>query len=383
MKHKFPIYFVLLLLVVGACINPIDNFQQIAYKSFLTVDASISNEPGPYRISVSYSSEKIAGGYFAGVKKAKVYVTDERGGNFVFTESSLVREAGIYRSGSNFIGRVGGTYILHIDLADGKKYQSTPETMKAVPTIENLITQFDVQTQYPKGDSRRVGFNIYLDFQDPATEGDNYQWSWKHYERAPICETCYGGGRYNFTTQVCEYPRTPSDAVTSYKCEGNCWNQTYSTDLKLFTDSYLNGKRVTGKQVARVPFDGFKPYYLALEQRGLTKNSYNYYNFLTSQIQNNGTLFDISAETQFSINIKSTTNPDEKVLGIFDVYSVSKRIFFIKRDGDAQNEMPIVKGIPGSIYSCPPGSPSTCKENVICEDSPSRTPFKPEGWQDL
>ncbi len=378
MKTKYPIYLILLLLLVGSCITPINDFTQVASQSFLTVEASLNDQPGFQKVKLYLSSDKLTGSYFTPVTRAKVYLTDEKGVKEDLLESTT---KGTYLSSSKFAGRVGGAYTLNIETVDGKKYQSQAETMKPVPEIENLLTRFEVQDNYAKGDTRRGGFNLYVDFQDPATTGDNYQWYWKHYERAYICETCVGG-TYDFKNNSCVQPRVPTDITLNYRCDGDCWDITFSTDLNIFSDNFLNGQRITGKQVARVPFDGVSPYYLQFEQRAITRNSYNYYQGLNAQIQNNGTLFDVPAETKFSFNIKSTTNPSDKILGIFDVYSVRKKIFYIDRTiGVPKNETPVVKILQGDIFSCPPTQVG-CKDVIQCFDGLFRTPFKPVGWKD-
>jgi hypothetical protein len=378
MKTKFPIYIILLLVLVSACITPISDFTQVSSTSFLTVEASLTDQLGSQRVKLYSSSDKLTGSYFLPITKGKVYMIDEKGIREDFLESST---KGTYLSSAKYAGRVGGTYTLFIETIDGKKYQSSPETMKPVPEIENLITRFEVQDNYAKGDQRRVGFNLYVDFQDPTTTGDNYQWYWKHYERTFICETCQGGATYDFRTNTCVSPRVPTEQTLNYRCDGNCWDITFSTDLNIFSDSYLNGQRITGKQVARVPFDGVSPYYLQFEQRAITRNSYNYYQGLNAQVQNNGTLFDVPAETKFSFNIKSTTNSTEKILGIFDVYSVRKRIFYIDRTQVPKDETPVIKSLQGDIFSCQP-TQIGCKDLVQCFDGLFRTPFKPEGWKE-
>lgn len=377
MKSKYPIYLILLLVIVGSCITPITDFTQVASKSFLTVEASLSDQVGPQKVKLYLSADKLTGSYFTPVTRAKVYFMDAKGVREDLVESS---NKGTYYTSAKFTGVVGGTYTLNIETSDGKKYQSQAETMKPVPEIENVISRFEIYDNFAKGDPRRGGFNIYVDFQDPKTEGDNYQWYWRHYERAFICETCVGGS-YDFRTNTCVQPRIPTDITLNYRCDGDCWDITFSTDLNIFSDSYLNGQRITGKQVARVPYDGVSPYYLQFEQRGITRNSYNYYQGLNAQVQNNGTLFDVPAETRFSFNIKSTTNPSEKILGIFDVYSVRKKIFYIDRTQVPKDEAPNVKYIQGDIFSCPPTQPG-CKDLVQCSEGLFRTPLKPTGWKD-
>lgn len=380
MKSKYYLYILFLIALTSSCITPISNFEQVASKSFLTVESFVSDEQGQQRTRIYMSANKILGSYFTPITKAKVYFTDEKG-----VREDLVEQPtkGTYLTSSKFAGRVGGTYTLNIETADGKKYQSSPEMMKPVPEIENLITRFEVLDNYAKGDARRGGFNVYVDFQDPATPGDNYQWYWKHYQRASFCETCVGGS-YNFISNACVYPRVPTEQILNYVCDGDCWDISFSTDLNIFSDTYLNGQRITGKQVARIPFDGISKYYLQFEQRAITRDSYNYYQGLNAQTQNTGTLFDVPAETRFSFNIKSLTNPDEKILGIFDVYSVRKKIFYIDRTvGVPNSEVPLTYPIVGDIFSCPPGGAApNCKDKVQCAEGLFRTPFKPTGWKD-
>ena len=379
MQLKFFLCITFLIALTNSCITPIANFEQVANKSFLTVESFVSDEQGQQRTRIYMSADKILGSYFTPVTRARVYFIDEKGVREDLVEQST---KGTYLTSVKFAGRVGGTYTLNIETTDGKKYQSTPETMKPVPEIENVITQFQVLDNYAKGDSRRGGFNVYVDLQDPATPGDNYQWYWKHYQRANICETCVGGS-YNFLSNICVYPRVPTEQILNYLCDGDCWDISFSTDLNIFSDVYLNGQKITGKQVARIPFDGISKYYLQFEQRAITRDSYNYYQGLNAQTQNTGTLFDVPAETRFSFNIKSLTNPDEKILGIFDVYSVRKKIFYIDRSlGVPSGEAPTTIFVPGDVFSCPPGGPPTCKDKVQCAEGLFRTPFKPTGWKD-
>lgn len=378
MKTKYPIYFILLIILVGSCITPITDFEQINSKSYFTIEATLTDQPGPHKVHLYMSSDKLTGGYFLPVLNAKVSIVDEKG--TVETLKDLTQK-GYYQTSDSFKGKVGSSYTLNIETVDGRKYVSQPETMRAAPEIENLITKFEVEDIYAKGDPRRGGFNVYVDFQDFPTTGDNYQWFWKHYQKAYICEVC-SNGYYDFRSNACTFPRVPTDITLKYKCDGDCWDITYATNLNVFSDALLNGKRITGRKVARIPFDDITPYYLQFEQRSITQNAYNYYQSLVAQTQNNGTLFDVPAETKFSFNVKSTTNSSEKILGIFDVYSVKSKVFYIDRSsGIPAGETPTPNVVYGDVFSCPVGAVG-CKELVQCYEGTNRSPFKPVGWKD-
>ena len=380
MKIKHWKYFISCIIMMPSCISPVDNFEQITVKQFLTIDAALTDQATTHKVQLTYSVGDFNGNsFFAPVTKAKVFITDELNNREDFIEQKGKEEEGNYLSSAKFRGRVGGTYILNIETSEGKKYQSFPETMKAVPEIENLITRFETNDIYDRNDPRRASFNVYVNFQDPPTKGDNYQWNWKHYEKDSICKTCYGGS-YDFKLKRCVdatagvFPRT-----LSYVCDGNCWGISFSNDINILSDVYLNGQRITGRQVVKIPFSDYTPYYLQLEQRAINLNAFNYFQSLAVQTQSNGTLFDVPAETRFSYNIKSISNPEEKILGIFNVYSVRKKIFYInRREGVPNGELPVYSVLPGEVVKCLPQNPCP----VPCIESPNRTKIKPEGWRE-
>jgi hypothetical protein len=370
-------YVVLVGLVTWACVNPIKDFIQIDSTSFTTIEADISDDVQLTKVRLTSSSNRLISQFSLPISKATVSITDQNGKKTTFTEGV---PTGTYYPTAGFKGVVGSSYKLSVKLLTGQAYESSVETMRAVPEIENVITRFETFEQYSKVDYRRAGFSVYLDFKDFPVEGDFYLWNWKHYEKIGYCATCTDGGRYDFKKFECVQPRFPTDAILNYLCDGNCWDISTNNDLNVFSDVLTNGQRVVGRQVARIPFDNWTPYYFRLEQRSITRSAFDFYQSLISQIQTSGSLFDVPAETRFSLNIKSLTNPTEKVIGIFNVFSVRKKIFIIDRSKNIPiGELPIIPIIPGETYACPPGSVG-CQDKVPCFESNTRTKFTPEGW---
>lgn len=375
--NKILFYLLLVGIVTWACVNPIKDFVQIDATSFTTIEADLSDDPELSKVRLTSSSTRLLSQLSLPISKAVVSVTDQNGVKTNFTEGIPL---GTYFPPKGFVGKVGSTYKLNVKMLTGQTYESTAETMKAVPEIENAITRFETFDQYSKVDIRRAGFTVYLDFKDSPTEGDFYLWNWKHYDRLSFCATCTDGGKYDFKKLDCVQPKFPTDAILNYMCDGNCWDITTNNDLNVFSDVLTNGQRVVGRQVARIPFDNWTPYYFRLEQRSITKNAFAFYQSLISQVQSSGSLFDVPAETRFSLNIKSLTTPSERVLGIFNVFSVRKKIFIIDRSKNIpKGEEPIISIIPGETYSCPPGSVG-CQDKAPCIESPTRTKITPEGW---
>lgn len=374
--------YIFLTLIVGffawACINPVENFVQIDSTSFMTIEADIADDAKLCKIKLTTSANKIQSALSLPVSKAVVIVSDQNNVKSTFVESTT---AGVYLPPVGFVGKVGSTYQLYIKTLNGKEYQSSPEKMNAVPEIENVITRFETFDQYSKVDYRRAGFTVYLDFKDNPTEGDFYMWNWTHYEPINICATCEGGGTYNFRTNDCQVPRTPTEQIWNYRCNGNCWDITRNVDLNVFSDVLTNGQRVVGRQVARAPFNGYTSYYFRLEQRAITKNAHIFYQSLISAVQSSGSLFDVPAETRFSVNLKSVANPSERILGLFNVFSVRKKIFYIDRKTNIPaSESAIISPLIGDIFVCPPAS-NTCQDLVPCFESNTRTKITPEEWK--
>ena len=370
-------YVLLIGIVTWACVNPIKDFVQIDATSFTTIEADISDDAQLSKVRLTSSSNRLVSQLSLPISKAVVYVTDQSGTKTNFAEGIPL---GTYYPSSGFKGVVGSTYKLYVKMLTGQTYESTAETMKGVPEIENAITRFEIFDQYSKVDVRRAGFTVYLDFKDMPSEGDFYLWNWKNYRNASFCATCTDGGKFDFKKLDCVQPKFPTDAILNYMCDGNCWDISSNNDLNVFSDILTNGQRVVGRQVARIPFDNWTPYYFRLEQRSITKNAFAFYQSLISQVQSSGSLFDVPAETRFSLNIKSLTTPSERVLGIFNVFSVRKKIFYIdRRKNIPVGEEPIISVIPGETYTCPPGSVG-CLEKAPCVESPIRTKITPEGW---
>jgi hypothetical protein len=370
-------YVLLIGIVTWACVNPIKDFVQIDATSFTTIEADISDDAQLSKVRLTSSSNRLVSQLALPISKAVVYVTDQSGVKTNFTEGIPL---GTYYPSAGFKGVVGSTYKLYVKMLTGQTYESTAETMKGVPEIENAITRFEIFDQYSKVDVRRAGFSVYLDFKDMPSEGDFYLWNWKNYRNASFCATCTDGGKFDFKKLDCVQPKFPTDAILNYMCDGNCWDINTNNDLNVFSDVLTNGQRVVGRQVARIPFDNWTPYYFRLEQRSITKNAFAFYQSLISQVQSSGSLFDVPAETRFSLNIKSLTTPSERVLGIFNVFSVRKKIFYIdRRKNIPVGEEPIISIIPGETYTCPPGSVG-CLEKAPCVESPIRTKITPEGW---
>ena len=77
---KIILLFVLISLGMGSCVTEIRDFEQIGSDSFLTVEAFISNQKGPYKVLISTSSPSITiNTENKPITNAKIFITDDKG----------------------------------------------------------------------------------------------------------------------------------------------------------------------------------------------------------------------------------------------------------------------------------------------------------------
>lgn len=360
MKNKI----LLLLAMAGIsmfgwqCQYELESITQPQKDRFLVFTADLTETYG--RVRVEYSSEETQSGKILDAPSlaGTAYVVDSKGNKTVFDMSG--------KTNTQFKGVVGETYQLFIE-TEGKKYESLVETMPRCPEVDTVTSVFNVSANISASSRLKNGYDVIVKTKDLTETGNYYQWDWVHYERKRFC-----GARAD--------PKNRNE-IRGLQCLGDCFFITYNPKLNILSDALVNGKAleipILRVEYATPPLK----YYLQIEQRAITKNAYNYYQSVVIQTQNNGNQFDVPAQTLFSTNIKCTTKPDEKVLGVFNLFSSRKRILIIDRsilypgitritDQPGYKDYIIAPTEPPFPY---PGCGDETRYN---------TTVKPEGWVD-
>jgi hypothetical protein len=344
-------------LLLATCIYPVNKLESTdGTKQYFVVEANVSDSLA--EVLLSKSSTSIKSSTALNITQALVYLTDKNNNKTLLSE---VRSGTYQYLNPGLIQ--GETYQLHIKLKDGNEYESFPEVLPLCPSIDSLFYKYDLKSNYPKGTSERNGFNVYVHFKDSEKDGEYYQWAWKHYEYANYCKI--------------NIDPAPPYAEHFIQCDYNCWDLKTNSKFILLTDELKNGKQLE-MLVERVPYSTIPvQYYLMVEQRGITKNAYTYFSSLKSQNETNGTPFDIPPQTRFSVNIHSVSNPDEKIIGIFNLFSSRKKLIYINRninipDEDPYNEQIVVTELEGCPINC---------KTAPCVESATRTTKRPIGWR--
>ncbi len=169
---------ILVFLVVPSCIDPL-YFDKGETTKSLVVDGLITNEPGPYVLYLTRTTEYNS--YYVNaeeVEGAIVLISDDKGNSELLTESYV---PGIYKTDPDGIRGIPGRYYkIKIETPDGMQYESGPELLNTVPGIDTVY--YERQKNQEMDDNNIVqtfeGFQIYFDTADPENDKNYYMWTW-------------------------------------------------------------------------------------------------------------------------------------------------------------------------------------------------------------
>jgi hypothetical protein len=325
-----------IILVVCTCIDPYTPKLK-GYGSLLSVDALITDANTSCIVKLTWTMQN-QNDIPPGVSDANVYLTDDAGN----TSTLINAGSGIYKTDTNeFRGTEGRTYVLHIATSDGKEYESDPCLMYAVPEIDSVYFEKDQQLINNSTQSLD-GVSIYLDSKE-GTDNQYYRWA---YEETWKFKVPYPK-KYDYV-KTPDYPDSPKFPQVKDVKEF-CWKSNRSGEVLISSMSGAGKGGLLKQPVSFIP-TGLTDklliqYSILVNQYSISKREYDFWNNL-KQINETGN--DIFARQPYSVlsNLHSTTNPQERVLGYFQVSAVSqKRKNLLYRDV-------ALMGLPFYSYPC-------------------------------
>jgi Domain of unknown function (DUF4249) len=341
------IYIIATIFIFSNCVDEI-KINTNDFNQKLIVEGSISNEPGPYKIQLTYSlpyTETVVNPSIGG---AQVTLFEVGGVSVPMKETTQ----GNYRTDSTaLVGKVGKSYFVKIRLPNGRIFESKPE--KILPPIP--IDTFKVSFQ--PGYKTLTPFSLTVRTKDPEEKGNYYRWKWTHYEILELCRNTYtinDFGRFNYKQYCCE------KCWAIEKCDG-C--------IDIASDGLVNGKYIE-QLVGRLPFESKNPYFIILEQHAISKENFDFWNVVSSQINNSGGIFD-KAPAQVQGNFSNVADSTEQVLGYFSSIGISKKAIYVPRDVPYQPN----ENVPPANFT------ETFLPDCFRCAGAFRTPIKPFGWR--
>lgn len=372
-------------LLLITCVDPVETTIDSSL-NVLLVDGTITDLTEPQIIRLNRSrADAITGqpGYVPVTKAAVAVVVDS---------SQIIPGVettdGNYQLPADFKGQVGHAYKLRFKLSDGSTYESTSEIMQPVAPISQVRANFNatsLSTTERLNNVYPAAHDFYVDFVDPAAQTNYYRWDWIDWERQEWCSSC-NGGRYQIKdAQGKLLDNCVSENITyvpfDYNCRTPCWQLLYSRNLMLFDDRLSNGQTVKALRIGQVPLYSKEHCLVEIRQNSLTRRAYTYFNQLKEQTSNSGGL--ATGQPALLVgNVSNLVAKNDPVVGYFSVCSVSSYRYWLTRS-DASGFAP---GLFMALYGREPrNEPSTERDRpplAVCVSSESRSPVKPQGWQD-
>ena len=280
----------------------------------LVVEGLITNGPFPWvRLTYTghYSSSNPAPPELV-VNDALVVISDDLGRRVRLIPDPFAPAYYGLRD-SSFVGEVGRSYTLSITLPDGRHYQSRPERLNPVPTLEPLRAQYEKGLTY-------LGlpdtYHILVDTKDPAETDNFYRWSsvaylprWASFDPkhppmlayGPACGTC------------------------------SCWVPFNGPLTDVLSDAIINGNRIVGRVVVKAPIYAVGALYVQVRQFSLTRAAYQYWRLFEQQRSRTGTIFD-PQPASIEGNVRDIADTTRLALGFFGASAVSQQRITIPGD---------------------------------------------------
>ena len=289
------------------------------FESVLVVEGTVTNE-------FSFQKIKLSRTYFLEENEpvlennATVTVEDDNGNNFNFSQNTL----GEYISDIKFEAIPNTFYTLFITTVDDKKYQSTQSELTPISQINNLYAEYNQSDD-----------NVHVNV-DSENETNGAQYFRYEYEETYKIVVPYYSTLNAIPTNVVGYGEA-YDMEFELKTENQkiCFTSKSSKKIIQTSTSQLENNTVYKFAVKEIDKDDSvlrERYSILVKQYVQNLEAYNYY----KTIKELGINESILSENQpgFVIgNIMSTDDNPEKIIGFFEVASVSsQRIYFNYQD---------------------------------------------------
>lgn len=398
MKSTIRYVIICTLALFTACVDPFP-VQILSVKSYLFVEGAITDSETQNPITIlrtdpnaTFRSLEFSRTIIADINNEDIPVQNGRVSVLINGDEQIrltETEPGVYDFPPGFRGSVGNNYQLIIETSDGITYQSSVETMPAVPEIKNI---YDV---YNEEGIRRSNFygeristhDIFVDFDDPTDQQNFYTWQWTQYETQLYCATCKQGRYFLEETtngiigQCIPDSRLNTNNFYDYNCNGNCWDIFYSSDINILSDIYTNGREQIGKLAAQVPVYQRNPALVIIEQRSLTPSAFRYLKLIQDQSVNTGTLVD-TPPAPIKSNVVNIGDNGELVLGFFTASAVSEKRYMLDRKNvtNVQPDNLFIFQNSREPAQEPINVVRPSLPDALCLTTKNRTPFTPRGW---
>jgi hypothetical protein len=301
---------IFIIFTLCTCIDPYNPILK-GYGSLLVVEGLITDENTSYTVRLSKTMQE-SGEKQHTVSDATIFITSENGSsNYLLSKGD-----GIYKTDSiSFKGKIGETYILHIITSEGSEYISEPCQMQPVPEIDSIYYAKD-QEMINNGTESQSGIMIYLD----SKAGENNQYLRWAFEETWKFKVPY--------PKKFDFDMADSAITAVLNVKEYCWKSRKSDQINIHSIYAGQSNRIEKQPIFFVASDKSNrlllQYHILISQYSISKKEYDFWNNMKQVNESGG---DIFAKQPFTVvsNIYNINNPEERVLGYFQVSAVKQK----------------------------------------------------------
>ncbi|WP_341216644.1 DUF4249 domain-containing protein [uncultured Wocania sp.] len=317
MKHNrtYCLAQMLTTFFVISCTEPF-NLKSIDFEDTLIIEAIITDEVKHQEIKLSrtFSLEEFTP---SKENNAQVMITDDNQNTFEFEETST----GVYTSKTAFGASPNSAYTLTVITNNGKTYKSQPTKAPNTVPINSLYASVEIDK-----DTGNENISIYIDGFNGSSSSKYFRYEYE--ETYKILASSWVAGEFIVSStgqlswgELCCRP--PEKRV--------CYNTVASDSiiqLKVENTSLGNPSAFPVRVIHRDNPVIRTRYSILVKQYAQSLEAFTFYKTL-NKFSSSEDVFSQNQPGFFNGNLFSVENSKEKVVGYFDISSVStERIFF-------------------------------------------------------
>ncbi len=302
-------------ILLFGCIEPFDA-KTGEFLSALVVDATITDEQKNQQVFLSRTF-KFEEESPTAVTGAQIMVVDGTGNTFDFEEVS----AGMYQSTAPFAAVPGRTYSLSITTPDGKSYQSNAAQLPEPVALDNVYAERIID------DFEKDGIAILVDSFDATGNSQNFRYEYNETYKIIAPEwNAFELESNGIDCGVDVIPKTVQNQV--------CFGNAVSNNIILTSTANFDENRISKFMVRFINRNNYiisHRYSIEVTQYTQSNEAFAFFDAL-NEFSSAESVFSESQPGFLVGNVFSEDDPNEKILGYFDVSSVSRKRFFFNYD---------------------------------------------------
>jgi hypothetical protein len=288
-----------------SCVEPYDPPAVSKDVNILVVDGFVNTTDGSATVRLSHTNLISSDSTGAPESNATVVIEDEAGTTFTLTE----KNPGQYSTEGIAI-KTNLKYRLLIERSDDHRIASDFIELQTSPPIDSLTWGLEDN-----------GLNILVNTHGNSETGYYY---WDYVET------------WEYNSALTSYYKLVDKVPTlrpSHEGIQKCWRTVSSSKIIVGSSSHLQENVIQGFPITFIPAGSSKIsilYSIIVRQRSLSRQEYEFWKELEKTTESLGSLFD-PMPYQVIGNLRSETDPDIEVLGVFSAGSIQEKRLFIHR----------------------------------------------------